>query len=54
VQWVSWGGRHQLHAFVTRAHEWFEELEVSLDDEIARRLADAESGGPDPKERGAV
>jgi preprotein translocase subunit SecA len=54
VQWVSWGGRDPLHAFLTKAHEWFQELEMSLDDEIARRLAEAESGGPDPRERGAV
>jgi preprotein translocase subunit SecA len=54
VPWVSWGGRDQLHTFLTKAHEWFEELEASLDDEIARRLVDVESGGPDPRERGAV
>ena len=54
VPWVSWGGRDQLHAFLTKAHEWFEELEGSLEDEITRRLAEAESGGPDPRERGAV
>jgi preprotein translocase subunit SecA len=54
VAWVSWGGRDQLHAFLTKAHEWFEELELSLENEIALRLAQAESGGPDPRERGAV
>ena len=54
VQWVSWGGRDPLHQFLLRAHEWFEELELSLDDEIARRLAAAEAGGANPEERGAV
>ncbi len=54
VQWLSWGGRDMLYEFLTRVHQWFEELEANLDSEIARRLADAESRGVDPSRRGAV
>jgi len=54
IHWVTYGGRDPLHSFLTKAHEWFEELELTLDSEIDRRLAEAESGGVDPKERGAV
>ncbi len=54
VQWLSYGGRDPLYAFLTRIHEWFEELEANLDSEIARRLAEAQSTGLDPSERGAV
>lgn len=54
IHWRSWAGRDPLHEFLTRVHEWFEELEASLASEIARRLAEAEESGSDPGERGAV
>ncbi|HYW43652.1 MAG TPA: hypothetical protein VE959_12395 [Bryobacteraceae bacterium] len=54
VVFVSWGGRDPLHEFLTRVDQWFQELEASLDGEIARRLAEAKDGGTDPTDRGAV
>ena len=54
VVFVSWGGRDPLHEYLTRVDEWFQELEASLDGEIARRLAEAREGGTDPTDRGAV
>jgi preprotein translocase subunit SecA len=55
VQWVSWSGKNPHLEYLRRIHEWFPELEASLPEEIARRVAEAEAGGgPDPRERGAV
>jgi preprotein translocase subunit SecA len=55
VQWVAWSGRNPHLKYLRRIHEWFPELEASLPEEIAKRIAEAQSGnGPDPRERGAV
>jgi preprotein translocase subunit SecA len=54
IHWVSLAGRNTLYEFLSRVDQWFRELELSLDDEVARRLAEAESSGWDPSERGAV
>jgi preprotein translocase subunit SecA len=54
VHWVSWGGRDPLHEFLTRVHQWFGEMQAEIPAEIARRLEEAESGGLDPTQRGAV
>jgi preprotein translocase subunit SecA len=51
---VSWGGRDPLHEFLLTVDTWFHELEESLEGEIARRLAEAETGGINPTDRGAV
>ena len=65
LPWLEWGtggtyfltldrrGAH--YEYAQKIHEWFSELESSLPDEIARRVAEAETGeGIDPRERGAV
>jgi preprotein translocase subunit SecA len=54
VVFVSWGGRDPLHEFLVTVDQWFQELENSLEDEIARRVAEAETGGFNPTDRGAV
>jgi preprotein translocase subunit SecA len=54
VQWISWGGRDPLHEYLTTVHTLFEELEVRIDDEISRRLEQAEASGIDPTQRGAT
>jgi len=54
IHWVSLAGRNTLYEFLSRVDQWFRELEVSLGGEVARRLAEAESSGWDPSERGAV
>ena len=65
LPWLEWGtggtpfltldrrGAH--YEYAQKIHEWFSELEASLPDEIARRVAEAEEGeATDPRERGAV
>jgi preprotein translocase subunit SecA len=54
VQWLSWGGRDPLHEYLTSVHALFTQLEEQLDEEIARRLGEAEGGGMDPSQRGAT
>jgi preprotein translocase subunit SecA len=54
VQWLSWGGRDPLHEYLTSVHSLFIQLEGRIDEEIPRRLADAEAGALDPTQRGAT
>jgi preprotein translocase subunit SecA len=54
VQWISWGGRDPLHEYLTTVHTLFEELEAKIDDEISRRVEEAEAGRIDPTQRGAT
>jgi preprotein translocase subunit SecA len=51
VHWVSWAGRDPHREYLLKIHEWFGELELSLPDEIARRV---ESDAADVADRGAV
>jgi preprotein translocase subunit SecA len=62
LPWLSWGlagmpmlsGRDVHYEYAQKIHLWFSELEAELPVEIARRLAEAESSGEVPGERGAV
>jgi preprotein translocase subunit SecA len=54
VQWLSWGGRDPLHEYLTSVHKMFTQLEEQVEEEIARRLEEAESSGLDPSQRGAT
>jgi preprotein translocase subunit SecA len=54
VQWISWGGRDPLHEYLTTVHSLFTQLEEQLDDEIAKRLEQAQESGLDPSQRGAT
>ena len=63
LPWLSWGlatlpyagfGRDTYHEYAQKIHQWFAELEAAIPEEVARRIAQDESGGPDPRERGAV
>ncbi len=54
VQWLSWGGRDPLHEYLTSVDAMFQELEARIDEEIPKRLAEAEAGGRGPTERGAT
>jgi preprotein translocase subunit SecA len=65
LPWLSWGlagaplmslgGRSAYYEYAQRLHHWFAELEAALPTEIAKRVAEAETGGgPDPRQRGAV
>ena len=53
--WLTLDRRGAHYEYAQKIHEWFSELESALPDEIARRVAEAESGeATDPRERGAV
>ena len=65
LPWLEWGtggtpfltldrrGAH--YEYARKIHEWFTDMEASLPEDVARRVAEAESGsGVDPRERGAV
>jgi preprotein translocase subunit SecA len=54
IQWVSWGGRDPLHEYLTGVDSMFQQLEMRIDEEIPKRLAEAEAVGVDPTERGAT
>jgi preprotein translocase subunit SecA len=54
VHWVSWGGREPLHQYLTQVHAWFQELEVVVEGEVARRLEEVEQAGDELRQRGAT
>ncbi len=54
VHWVSWGGRDPLHEYLTTVDGMFVRLEEQIAEESERRLAEAETGGFDPAQRGAT
>jgi preprotein translocase subunit SecA len=54
VQWLSWGGRDPLHEYLTSVDAMFQQIEARIDEEIPTRLAEAESAGIDPADRGAT
>ncbi|HEV2687933.1 MAG TPA: hypothetical protein VGV35_05240 [Bryobacteraceae bacterium] len=54
VHWVSWGGRDPLHEYLVAVDSLFDELQALIDEEIPKRVAEAEAGGIDPSERGAT
>jgi preprotein translocase subunit SecA len=51
VHWVSLGGRDPHREYLLKIHDWFRELEISLPEEIARRV---QSDGAEMADRGAV
>jgi preprotein translocase subunit SecA len=53
-QWVSWGGRDPLSRYLNEVHRIFGELQSTIEDEIPKCLAEAESSGSDPSRRGAT
>ena len=54
IQWLSWGGRDPLYEYLASVHGLFQRLEADIDEEIPRRLAEAEETRIDPTERGAT
>jgi preprotein translocase subunit SecA len=63
LPWLSWGlatlpyagfGRDAYHEYAQKIHHWFAALEAAIPEEVARRAAQADSGRPDPRERGAI
>jgi len=54
VQWLSYGGRQPLYEYLTAVDSLFQQLETRIDEEIPKRLADAQEQGVDPSQRGAT
>jgi preprotein translocase subunit SecA len=54
VQWLSWGGRQPLYEYLTSVHSLFQELELRIEEEIPKRVQEAQERGTDPSERGAT
>jgi preprotein translocase subunit SecA len=54
VQWLSWGGREPLYEYLRSVDSLFQQLQARIDEEIPRRLAEADASGIDPAERGAT
>lgn len=54
IHWVTWGGRDPLHEYLVQVHQLFQELEIKIEEETARRLTEAEAGGVKYLERGAT
>jgi preprotein translocase subunit SecA len=55
IPFLSLDRRDPQYEFAQRIHQWFQELEAEMPEEIARRVEEAEAGeGGDPGDRGAV
>ena len=54
IHWVSWGGRDPLHEYLSTVHQEFEQLKQKIEDEIERRMEEAEATGINPSQRGAT
>jgi preprotein translocase subunit SecA len=54
VQWVEWGGRVPLHEYLKVVHKRFEEMQMRIPEEAAKRQAEANAGRSDPARRGAT
>ena len=50
--WVSLGGRDPMRSYLLEVHAMFGELQRTIDEEIPVRLARAEAGGTQARERG--
>lgn len=54
IHWVSWGGRDPLHEFLSTVDQEFEQLKQKIEDEVVRRMEEAERTGMSPSQRGAT
>jgi preprotein translocase subunit SecA len=54
IHWVSCGGRDPLHEYLRSVHSLFEQLQAGIEEEIPKRMEEAEAGHLDPTERGAT
>ena len=54
VQWLSWGGREPLYEYLRTVDSLFQQLEAQIEEEIPRRVKDAQERNIDPTERGAT
>jgi len=54
TQWTSWANHNPLHEYLKDIDDMFRSMEALVEEEIPKRLAQAEAGGLDPTERGAT
>ena len=54
IHWISWSGRDPLHEYLVTVDRMFQELQIRLEEESARRLAEGEAHGVYPTQRGAT
>jgi preprotein translocase subunit SecA len=54
TQWTSWANHNPLHEYLKDIDDMFRTMEATVEEEIPKRVAQAEAGGLDPTERGAT
>lgn len=54
TQWTSWANHNPLHEYLKDIDDMFRTMEALVEEEIPKRVAQAEAGGLDPTERGAT
>jgi preprotein translocase subunit SecA len=54
TQWTSWANHDPLYEYLKDIDEMFQAMEAAIEEEIPKRLAQAEETGLDPTERGAT
>jgi preprotein translocase subunit SecA len=53
-QWVSLGSKDPLHYYLKTVHQMFQEFELTIDEEILKRVTESRASGLSPMERGAT
>jgi preprotein translocase subunit SecA len=53
IHWISWG-KDPVHEYLLTVDKLYRQLQAIITDEIPKRLAQAETGGIDPSQRGAT
>ncbi|MGA2652286.1 MAG: DEAD/DEAH box helicase [Terracidiphilus sp.] len=54
TQWTSWANHNPLHEYLKDIDDMYRAMEATVEEEIPKRVAQAEAGGLDPTERGAT
>jgi preprotein translocase subunit SecA len=54
TQWTSWANHDPLHEYLKDIDGMFKAMQAAVDEEIPKRLAQAEKTGMDPAQRGAT
>jgi len=54
IHWVTWGGRDPLHEYLTAVDQLFQQLEIKIEEETAKRITEAGANGVKYIERGAT
>ena len=54
TQWVSWANHDPLHEYLKDIDSMFEAMQAAVAEEIPKRLAQAETSGLNPSQRGAT